>query len=305
MSRPFRHPSLSNLKSGTRWPDITEKVVEATKTTDFITKMGANSVFFYYDFGIIGWLGRREADEQPKVLSKKASLLLDSTNAWKGHLKQYGTKVKNKERKMKYIFIDLGIAVYESEGTASRKRGEVQQQIESNTPGLGECTESSVTVATSKPPAKKRKQKGNERFVAPSVLVIDILGPVEFYNKDSCCKTARVDAIDSFELSFDRYVVGRFPDLLLDSDSSSLEDNSVTDEIVNTSSISNDSDDVVIVEDDLVIPHIYSSIYNRIAYYVIKKAENDTGALKCYKGRIGKKVHTCIISISIYHLKLV
>ena len=126
MSRPFQHHSLSNMKSSTRWPDVVEKIVEVTKSTEFEARVGGSTIIFDSDLGVVGWKGRREIDDPPKILSKKASVLVSGTNLWQGHLKEFGTKIKNKEKKLKFIFIDMGIAVYENEiGSKKRSSNEI------------------------------------------------------------------------------------------------------------------------------------------------------------------------------------
>ena len=83
------------------------------KSSEFLKKYGS---FNHYDDarGNIGWKGKRGNNNSPKVLKGKEQVEI-SSDVWKQHLSDYDTKVKDEKKMEKYIFIDLGLSVYQKE----------------------------------------------------------------------------------------------------------------------------------------------------------------------------------------------
>ena len=110
---PFTHSSISSLNSCMDWDKIEELLMTILKSPELSKKYG--SFNNYNDArGIIGWEGKRGNNDSPKVLKGKEQVEI-SSDVWKQHLSDYGTKVKDEKKMEKYIFIDLGLSVYQKE----------------------------------------------------------------------------------------------------------------------------------------------------------------------------------------------
>ena len=66
ISRPFQHPSVSNLSNKTHWSDIERKVKEAVQSTAYADKNG--EVIFDSDLGIVGCTSNSSYDDTGNIV---------------------------------------------------------------------------------------------------------------------------------------------------------------------------------------------------------------------------------------------
>ena len=256
----------------TRWPDVVYKIKECVETPEFEEKN--RKVIFDSQIGIVGWKGKRNQDDSPKILDQKGSLYVASNSNWKSHVKEFGTKVKNKPKKIKFIFVHLGIAAHELEKEPPKEKATSKKRKESNaTPDLNSSKVSLVSM-------KNAKKKKKDRFVAPTTLIVDVLAPVEFDAKDEANKTSRIDLIGSIDVDFERCVIGRHSDeITSDVSSDSIDSSSI--EIVNDN------------DDDVIVSHFYDSLSHVLIHDIVS---NQNGKHEACKDKIGKKVRVYFIS---------
>jgi hypothetical protein len=112
---PYLHFELKDLNQNLGFEKIKDRILSAVASERFVQKYGDN---LQYDstMGVIGWMGQRDLDENPKkALKYKASFEIASNAEWNRHVKKYATKYSSESRRRKHLIIDLGIALYKNE----------------------------------------------------------------------------------------------------------------------------------------------------------------------------------------------
>ena len=255
---PYLHCELKELSQNLSFEQIKERILSAVASELFVQKHG-DKLQYDSTTGVIGWMGQRDLDENPKkALKGKASFEIASTDEWKLHVKKYATKYVSESERRKDLIIDLGIALYKNDTCKTNNKS----------------SSNSATKKSNSTSAKKRKMI-EQPFVfrAPYQLVIHVCKPVEMEIKhdERREKTGGVDSIGTVTINFDEYVLERncYHGSVSDSDE--------------------DDDDISIIEnvetDDVIKTHIYEGIRHTLAHKIL-----DDPKFKEYHESIGKKV---------------
>jgi hypothetical protein len=267
---PLLHPLLSNIRLDIDYEEL-KSIVQGSMflNSEKIRRKYGDMVLFDERVGLIGWKGSRKEDEDAKTkLRGKAAVEIGDDNAWKAHVSDYAGVNSNGVR-----CIDIGISLFGEERITIKKKRKSSSS--------SSCSDDSQLIRK----RSKSPKKPIYGFRAPKTLLLHMLSPVEYYEKDGLSKVRNTIPLGEVEVDFDQYILNAYDS----------EDGCSDEEITDMSSVSFESSIMVDngkkkkTDDDDLVLHIYESIRHIIAHTVL---ENKNGAFSIYADRIGKK--SCI-----------
>ena len=158
-SIPFCHPTLTDISRKKSWEEIKSSIQGVVNTSEFRAKYGEN-LALDVDLGIMGWKGKRTANDDPKsTLRGKAVVIIENNEMWVDHFEEFSCKMVHRKKPKKYIIIDLAISVYDQE----KERQAQLLQLEKDNERIEKANKRIERAIKKQEEADKRKANKIER----------------------------------------------------------------------------------------------------------------------------------------------